>query len=432
MKEFKGNKLFGCSLLLSGSKSIGVESDKKPLKEDDNILCLENIKKLNIYFSTVFVDTKMPSLYSGTNTIMINDILEDAGPLAGILSALILCKSQYLFVSTCDMEVPSFEVILHFAKIAEETNAMAVVLTDKNFINPFNAFYSKDIIDMLIEFLLSGGRRIQNFLEEVGCQYISQKELDRKFSRFSLKNKKFTITDKGIKEDTITTTARVIKVGEKEQAEFYDYIAKEKLFRIYINNELEATLNISPEHFEPLVFGHLVTRGYIKDITEITGISVIENVADVKIEPSKETQQIKKDEIIFKYEDIIDLYAQFFKSSHVFVKTKDVFSCAICMGDGILSFFEDIEINNAIDKAVGACVLDGGLKPEMFLLISDKLSVEIVKKAHNAGFSMVVSLCAPTDLAIEYAKNNDICIVGFPKNKSFNVYSNIQKIRFAK
>jgi molybdopterin-guanine dinucleotide biosynthesis protein A len=126
---------------------------------------------------------------------MINAILEDAGPLSVILSALVLCKSRFLFVCTCDSEMPSCEVISYFADIAKETQASAVASSDKNFIYPFNAFYSKDIVEELTIFLLKGGRKIQDFLEQIKCIIYPQKEIERKFKKFKLKKQSYTSSD---------------------------------------------------------------------------------------------------------------------------------------------------------------------------------------------------------------------------------------------
>jgi FdhD protein len=104
-------------------------------------------------------------------------------------------------------------------------------------------------------------------------------------------------------------------------------------------------------------------------------------------------------------------------TSQVFEKTGAVHSCAVCMRNEILFFSEDIGIHNAIDKAAGACVLNSSINPNMFLLTSGRITLEAVKKVHNAGFSMIVSCSAPTDLAINFAKKNDICIADFQEIK---------------
>ena len=86
---------------------------------------------------------------------------------------------------------------------------------------------------------------------------------------------------------------------------------------------------------------------------------------------------------------------------------------------------EDVGRHNAVDKVVGALLLDGGLPPRrpLGLFVSGRASIEMVQKAWAAGFRALVAVSAPTSLAVEAARTANLTLVGFVRPDGFNVYS---------
>lgn len=91
----------------------------------------------------------------------------------------------------------------------------------------------------------------------------------------------------------------------------------------------------------------------------------------------------------------------------------------------IIQLYEDIGRHNAVDKVIGAFLTSDKLpeaSPLLILLVSGRISFEIVQKTIMAGISVLIGVGSPSDLAIQAAKKFDLTLIGFVSNKGFNVY----------
>ena len=106
----------------------------------------------------------------------------------------------------------------------------------------------------------------------------------------------------------------------------------------------------------------------------------------------------------------------------LFSATGGVHSAGIFNLEKCLSVHEDVGRHNAVDKVVGDVLGRGEIGKQNILMLSGRISFELMQKAVAAKIPVVVAIGAPSSLAIEVAKQFNITLIGFVSHRTCNVY----------
>jgi molybdenum cofactor guanylyltransferase len=172
---------FGTAVILAGGKSQRMGFDKQFLEIDEKKLMKIIIDKLRKEFSEIIVVTNRPEEYTHLCDKVLSDEIKGFGPLSGIHVGLKASSSKYAYFLACDMPNISLEYIKFMKDKISDENYDVCVARYREWIEPFNAFYSKDIIPNIEQQFLNNQRSVFSFINKLKTLYISEDEA-KKFS----------------------------------------------------------------------------------------------------------------------------------------------------------------------------------------------------------------------------------------------------------
>ncbi len=116
----------------------------------------------------------------------------------------------------------------------------------------------------------------------------------------------------------------------------------------------------------------------------------------------------------------------------VFDETGGLHGAALFGADGeLLSVAEDVGRHNAVDKAIGALAARTWRFGQIGLMVSGRVSFEIMQKAAVVGIPLVAGVSAASSLAVELADEVGATLVGFVRERSAVVYAGENRLRIS-
>lgn len=221
-----------------------------------------------------------------------------------------------------------------------------------------------------------------------------------------------------------STEIEILGVSRDGKRKKTDELVHEEEIIVKLNGETHKFYCI-PVDLEDMIVGNLKSRGIDPSLSRIKKLGSNEfevNVSEELVKTSRNCDSQKK----LTKSEVFDLVEALNENSFLYQKTGCTHVIGIC-GDREI-FVEDISRHCAIDKATGLAIRNGITLANSSLITSCRQTASTIRKAIFCEIPIVISIAAPTDLAIKEANKYGITLIGFASSKRFNIYSHDWRI----
>lgn len=269
----------------------------------------------------------------------------------------------------------------------------------------------------------------------------------------------------------------ILRVGAGQTERLPDLVVTEEPLEIRVGHgpqdhrrqfSLSVTMR-TPGNDEALCLGFLYTEAVINSMDQVLSVKYCEdlgrsegteNLMRVELKPDVEISdeqfkrnfyttsscgvcgkasidsirvncaQLQLPEVKLDKEILFTLPDRLREAQQVFKHTGGLHASALfTMSGELLSYQEDVGRHNALDKLIGMRLLEGKNNFEQLILVlSGRISFELVQKALRAGIATIAAVGAPSSLAIDLAQEFGMTLIGFLKADRFNVYSGREEL----
>lgn len=245
-----------------------------------------------------------------------------------------------------------------------------------------------------------------------------------------------------------------------------DDLAIEEPLEIRIDTRPITVTMRTPGHDNELAAGFLLTEGLLRSAEDIRDIrspprNALGNVLDVFLSPEVTVDFAKLTRHVFatsscglcgkaciesvhhqfppvrqrfhvSAETLLSLPEVMRAAQEAFSRTGGIHAAGLFSSKGeLLVLREDVGRHNAVDKVIGHALLNRLTTLERsILLVSGRVSFEILQKALAARIAFVAAVSAPSSLAVQFARGSGQTLVGFLRVGRFNVYTGEGRIRY--
>lgn len=246
---------------------------------------------------------------------------------------------------------------------------------------------------------------------------------------------------------------RLSRSGSSQVCE--DNIVEEQRIAFYLNDTKLLSVMSLPYHQDAHLVGFLMNEGVLESINDILSLEVAQDGLSVHMQArinEEKLSHLHKEktlttgccvgvsanfdgEITRKFiasnmritlQKIFQLLDEFNQPSVLFTQTGCVHKAMLVCEKTLIC--EDVGRHNAIDKVIGRARLSLLDMRESVLIVSGRLSMEMVIKAAMSDIPIVISRSATTYLGIEAAQLLGITLIGFARGDTLNIYTHSSRV----
>lgn len=231
-------------------------------------------------------------------------------------------------------------------------------------------------------------------------------------------------------KDLAVLKKAVYKVENGIKSKVLRDIVLEYPLNLYINGNIINTFLCTQGNLKELVIGYAKSKGFIKSLeidekNNIARLYVCENSFN---ESDNNTYKYLNSKINLSYKEIHYIMEKNLTYSKTFKNTGKMHSVSIFDKGNEIITCDDIKRHNAMDKAIGFCVINNISLKDKAVALSGYSCLEIILKAKLNQIPIVISKLAPTNLSIELAEKSNITLVGFVRDDSMHIYTHPHRI----
>ncbi|MCL2437713.1 MAG: formate dehydrogenase accessory sulfurtransferase FdhD [Coriobacteriia bacterium] len=483
VQNLNNDKLPLTAVILAGGRSLRMGVDKTQVDLSGIPLLAHAVNRASSFADEVIIVTNRPdSIVTNafqTKVKIITDKVAYQGPLGGLVAALETAENNWVVALAADMPWVSTEVIaaLWDAREADDSLDVVVPVSDRG-PEPLLALYKRDsMLKEARKVLSSGKRRIIAAYPELQVQEVSLESLQEvdphlisfynvntqtdlmAARKYEQARKESDVTNLDISEEIIPHDfkrggIRVISLEETGRS-----IPTESPFTVYLNDVEIATVQASDGDLEDMAVGFLLAEGLLHDRTALKSVDLDAKRGLIYVSSS----ELVPEDLVYRTRYITsgcgkgvtfsslgharglekithklkvsphDLYywmSELSKRSAEHRERGGYHSCGLVFSGELQLVREDIGRHNAVDKLLGHAWLEGMPIEQGIVLVSGRISYEMIVKAAKSKIPFVASRSAATDLAVEIAQDLGITLVGYVRGGKMVAYTHPDRIAF--